>query len=158
IFDGWSLHATLAEIFTLYVTLLNNEIPPNRPEPITTFRDFVQLERKALESPEHEKYWVEKLNDCVLMEFPQWHSPSGNGDIGGQRIRFLEVPIPYELSEDLKRLARRAAVPIKSVLLAAHLKVMSLLSGNADVLTGLTSHGRPEELDGEQARGLFLNT
>ncbi|MCA1614328.1 MAG: AMP-binding protein, partial [Acidobacteria bacterium] len=53
---------------------------------------------------------------------------------------------------------RRAGVPVKSVLLAAHLKVMSLVSGRADVLTGLVSNGRPEEIDGESVRGLFLNT
>ena len=35
---------------------------------------------------------------------------------------------------------------------------MSLFSGQADVLTGLVSHGRPETAGGEKVLGLFLNT
>jgi len=73
-------------------------------------------------------------------------------------VRLRDVPIPVELSEGVKDLARRCAVPIKSVALAAHLKVMSLLSGHRDVLTGAVSNGRPEESGGERAIGLFLNT
>ncbi|TMC18165.1 MAG: amino acid adenylation domain-containing protein, partial [Chloroflexi bacterium] len=70
----------------------------------------------------------------------------------------LPVPISKELSTALKRLARELAIPIKSVLLSAHLRVMSMLSGQGDVLTGLVSHGRPETTDGERVLGLFLNT
>src|SRR6185295_11572580 len=57
----------------------------------------------------------------------------------------------------LQALAREAAVPFKSVLLAVHLKVMSLLAGQSDVVTGLICNGRPEQLEGERLRGLFLN-
>ncbi|MHC5748568.1 MAG: non-ribosomal peptide synthetase, partial [Nostoc sp.] len=43
-------------------------------------------------------------------------------------------------------------------LLAAHMRVLSLLSGKSDVVTGLVSNGRPEETDGERVIGLILNT
>ena len=49
-------------------------------------------------------------------------------------------------------------LPLKSLLLAAHLRVIALLAGERDVLTGLVTHGRLEELDGERSCGLYLNT
>ena len=68
------------------------------------------------------------------------------------------LPISPEQVEELQRLARRAQVPIKSVLLAAHLKVLSLLSGQSDVVTGMQVNGRPEREGGDEAYGLFLHT
>ena len=55
-------------------------------------------------------------------------------------------------------MAKEAGVPLKSVLLAAHLKVMSFYGGRRDVTTSLVSNGRPENVDGEKLVGLFLNT
>ena len=40
------------------------------------------------------------------------------------------IDISPELSFQLKELARTAGVPLKSVLLAAHLRVLSLLTGS----------------------------
>ena len=50
------------------------------------------------------------------------------------------------------------AIPLKSLVLAAHAKVLSLVSGQEDVLTGMCTNGRPEEVGGEKVFGLFLNT
>lgn len=47
---------------------------------------------------------------------------------------------------------------MKSVLLAAHLRVLSFLTGRSDIITGLVVNGRPEQEDGERILGLFLNT
>jgi amino acid adenylation domain-containing protein len=150
------LHANLAEIFDCYFALLNDEPPPDDAPLALSFRDYVQLERKALESEEARQYWDRQLADCTILELPRWSS-NGAGD-GGQRVRRLSVPVSPDVSDGLKQAARSLAVPIKSVLLAVHLKVLSLLSGQTDVMTGLVSNGRPEERDGEQIRGLFLNT
>ncbi|HEX7318159.1 MAG TPA: amino acid adenylation domain-containing protein [Pyrinomonadaceae bacterium] len=156
IIDGWSLHATLAEIFQHYFALLNGEAPPVEPPPSATFRDFVLLERMTVESDEGRRYWNEKLCDCTVTELPRW--PDSYLDRAAPRMRIRQVAITDELSDGLKRLARAAGVPVKSVLLAAHLKAVSLLNGQADVLTGLVMNGRPEVADGEHVRGLFLNT
>ena len=68
------------------------------------------------------------------------------------------MELPEDLPQRLKELARKATVPLKTVLLAAHARALSLLTGQPEVLTGLVSHGRPETIDGEKAAGLFLNT
>jgi non-ribosomal peptide synthetase component F len=54
--------------------------------------------------------------------------------------------------------AQGAGVPLKSVLLAAHMRVLGLMSGQTDVTTGVVTNGRPEEAGGENVLGLFLNT
>ncbi len=51
VWDGWSLHATLAEIFEDYAALRRGVAPPERPALSLRFRDFVALEREAIGSP-----------------------------------------------------------------------------------------------------------
>ena len=51
-----------------------------------------------------------------------------------------------------------ARAHLKVLLLAAHVKVMSVLSGQRDVLTGLVWNGRLEEEDGDRVLGLYLNS
>jgi amino acid adenylation domain-containing protein len=156
--DGWSLHTTLAEIFENYFKLVKGEeLEERAPEPVK-YRDFVAMEREALASQEQHNYWQNKLYGNTFTNMPRWPSSMRDHGSNGARVRFREVPIPVGLSEGVKDLARRCAVPVKSVALAAHLKVMSLLSGHRDVLTGAVSNGRPEEIGGERTIGLFLNT
>ena len=168
--DGWSLHTMLTEIFSYYLAKLKGDDAPEWEELNINYRDFVQLEREALESKECADYWEQKLEDCKITQLPRWNvltensaSGNGNGATNGKaatsaRVRFQPVEIAREVSEALKDVARSTATPLKSVLLAAHLKVMSLVSGETDVLTGVASNGRLEESGGERVVGLFLNT
>ncbi len=63
-----------------------------------------------------------------------------------------------ELTPRLRELARTCGVPFKSVVLAAHLKVISMVTGSSDLLVGITANGRLEEADGTDVCGLFVNT
>ncbi|MEH2173669.1 amino acid adenylation domain-containing protein [Nostoc sp.] len=156
ILDGWSLTSTLAEIFKSYSVLLNNKTLPIEPPPTVSFRDFVLQERIALKSEACQRYWTQKLSECTLLSLP--HFPDSSTTHSCPHISDWNVSISTEVFEKLKQVAQVAAVPLKSVLLAGHLKVMSLISAKTDILTGLVSNGRSEEVDGEQVRGLFLNT
>ncbi len=62
------------------------------------------------------------------------------------------------MRDGLEALARAASVPLKSVLLAAHCKVVALWSGRSEGITGLLSNGRPEVAGGDEVLGIFLNT
>ena len=55
-------------------------------------------------------------------------------------------------------LARGRGVSLRSVLLAAHVKALSVMTGQREVMTGLVLNGRPERAGGDQLLGLFLNT
>ncbi|WP_234019745.1 amino acid adenylation domain-containing protein [Streptomyces sp. CNS654] len=52
-----------------------------------------------------------------------------------------ECRVPVETAQGLTDLAERLRVPIESVLLAAHAKVVAALSGERDVLTGYAAPG-----------------
>ncbi|HKV12832.1 MAG TPA: amino acid adenylation domain-containing protein, partial [Thermoanaerobaculia bacterium] len=153
IIDGWSDATMITEIAVSYQFLRRGEPHPFEA-PATRHREFVALERRALESPETRSYWRGKLADLPAAELPHL-APLEARERGAV---WHTVPVSQELSDGLKRLSRAAAVPIKNVLMAGHLRVLALLGGQSDVLTCVTSSGRPETADGERVLGLFLNS
>src|SRR5262249_13197483 len=158
ILDGWSVASLLTELFQHYYYQLGKISDKDNRRQTAPFRDFVGLERTTIESEEAKQYWKERLSDITITKLPVWHNAQTDRDNYSHQAQVAEVTISQEVSNGLKRLARMAAVPIKTVLLAAHLRVMSLLSGQTDVVTGLVSNGRLEAAGGERTLGLFLNT
>ncbi|NET90321.1 MAG: amino acid adenylation domain-containing protein [Kamptonema sp. SIO1D9] len=156
ILDGWSIASLLTELFQHYFSLLNQESYAIPSLPATKFRDFVSYEQQILQSTEHRQYWLEKLSEPTITRLPRLAKPSPEVELPQHQIQ--EVSLSPEVSEGLKRLARKAGVPLKSVLLAAHLRVLSFLSDRADIIAGLVTHSRPEQIDAERVLGLFLNT
>lgn len=154
ILDGWSVASMLAELFQHYFFLLGKEIAPIPPQPEVGFRDFVALQQQALRSEECKQFWIHKFSGSSKTRIPRYLSNSTTS----LEIRLHEISVSSEISEGLKRLAQSAKVPLKSVLLAAHLRSISLLCDQSDVLTGISSNGRPETTDGDRILGLFLNT
>ncbi len=150
ILDGWSVAALLAELFGLYFAADAGQAPA--APPASTFRDFVALEQEALASPEARRFWAEVLEDAEPTVPPSL-APAGES---GARAQGVELPA--ELVDGLGRVARRAGATLKSVLLAAHLRVMGAAAGADDVTVGIVANGRPEGGDGERVLGLFLNT
>lgn len=154
ILDGWSDASMLTEIAQTYLHELRGETF-DPPAPETQYRDFVQLELQAIDSQEHRRFWQDRMEDSEFIRIPRWRPTP----IGRERgIGFCLVEISDDLSNALKRLALSAAVPIKNVLLAAHMRALAMLSGKTDVTTLLTSVGRPETRDGDRVFGLFLNS
>ena len=155
ILDGWSAASLLTELFSRYLALLEDPASPGEAPLTVSFRDFVALEQAALASEDGRQYWKKQLSDVTIHRLPRLPEPRPSG---AALVKVSEVIIPAEVSDGLKKLARAASVPVKSVLLAAHMKVMSLLAGTTDAVSGLVFNGRPEETDGDRALGLFLNT
>jgi amino acid adenylation domain-containing protein len=159
IVDGWSFAVMLAELLALYQDGLagGERLPP--PPPAGLFRDFVALERQAMESEESRRFWRETLAGRSLLEVPRWPGgpPAPPGPLP-PRLQEISWPLPAAAVAALGRLAAASGAPLKTLLLAAHLRVLALLGGSCDVLTGLVANGRPEEEGGERAVGLFLNT
>ncbi|WP_344951652.1 amino acid adenylation domain-containing protein, partial [Sphaerisporangium flaviroseum] len=169
ILDGWSLASTVAEINDLYRSLLDGGDPPSSPVR-SLYRDFIAAERAASRSESTERFWLEWLAEPPDGRLPRRRGDTtapriGDGVAGerhyrdeSQRHGSLTTVLPKDLLRRLDRFAKRCGVPFKSVMLAAHLRVLSLVTGSSDVLMGLTANGRPEEADGADVRGLFLNT
>ncbi|HEX4122820.1 MAG TPA: amino acid adenylation domain-containing protein, partial [Verrucomicrobiae bacterium] len=153
--DGWSLAAVLTEIFQDYAALQSGKEQGILP-PRATYRDFVALEKRALAEEQTRRYWSGLLADASLQTLPRWPRVFCTG--GHEQKRGPEIILDKKIVDGLKAVGRLAGVPLKSVLLAAHQRVMSLLYGQTDVTSGLLCNGRPEDVDGEKVIGLFLNT
>ncbi|HEV2147847.1 MAG TPA: amino acid adenylation domain-containing protein [Longimicrobiaceae bacterium] len=158
VLDGWSVSSLLSELFRHYLALARGE-EVETAGPGVRFREFIALERETLASEASRAYWSGELDGCTPGRIPRRTEPrDGGGAPEAGRIGIRPVPVDAALSTGLKELARRLDVSLKSVLLAAHLRVMGLLHGDLDVVTGVVTHGRPERAGGEQVAGLFLNT
>ena len=156
IVDGWSITSTCAELFKTQLQLLQDPNVPPEPAPASLFRDYVYQERQALASRECEDYWAARLVDAVPLSLP--YLKSVDEKVIGPKMQVVAVPITSELAASLRSVATELSVSLKSVFLAVHFKVLAVLSGASDVITGFNIHGRVETSGGEEARGLFLNT
>jgi len=145
ILDGWSVASLFTELLTGY---LSGSL---EPPPRSRYRTFVELEREAKGDPEARRFWAELAGSaarCCLAG-----PPSGaDADI---EVALHDVPAP--VAEGVLRAASRVGVPVKTVLLAAHLHVLGHLAGQRRATGGVVVHGRPEELDADRVLGLFLN-
>jgi amino acid adenylation domain-containing protein len=155
-FDGWSVASFFTELFEHYFTLLNGKPVPAEPPLLASYRDFVWLEREALQAEECQSYWTTTLAGARASRLIR--KPFTRSDADAREVMRVQAQVSPEVSDGLKKLAQSIEVPLKSVLLAAHMKVLSLLTAQSDVLTGLLINGRPEEADGERILGAFLNT
>jgi amino acid adenylation domain-containing protein len=163
--DGWSVGLLLTELFSRYLALLAAARPglwlPAGPPPpddrplASSFRDYVGLEREALASDACRRFWERRLDGGGSSRLPR-------GQVAARSrpqpaVGHLEAAVPEAVSRGLAAAARSGGVPLKELLLAAHLKVVSCLTGDDDVITGLLTHGRPETADGDRVIGGFLN-
>ncbi|MBD1908662.1 non-ribosomal peptide synthetase [Funiculus sociatus GB2-A5] len=151
ILDGWSVALLLTELFEQYFFLLGKEIAPPLPNEAIAFRNFVALQKNALRSEECKRYWIQKLSDSTKTTLPRTSVSQTNTEA----VRVLEIPVSAEISQKLKQLTQVAAVPLKSVLVAAHLRAIATLSGQSDILTILSANGRPDS-GSDRSLGLFL--
>src|SRR5258707_11379212 len=103
------------------------------------------------------KFWRGVLLAGGFTAVPQWTLDPVAG-VGEHEAR-----IPDELVAALRRLANDLAVPLSSVLLAAHAKVLGALSGEREVSTGYAVEGSSPlpcrmTIEPRSWRGVLLQT
>ena len=153
--DGWSVASLQTELLEDYLGRLKGQ-GVKRAAPRAQFRDYIAQEQRSLSSRDSERYWKDQLSEASV-----WHVPaeaSLQGKRRGQRSEQYTKILEGRLSTGLLRKAQELGVHPKVLLLTAHVKVMSALSGQRDVLTGLVWNGRLEEEDGDRVLGLYLNS
>ncbi|MFI9722934.1 amino acid adenylation domain-containing protein [Streptomyces sp. NPDC052396] len=156
IVDGWSEALMITELFSHYFSVIYDEPITVKP-PTAGMRDAVALELEALKDRRNYEFWDSYLADATLMRLPR-PGAGPRADKGERDITRIAVPVSAALSDGLKRVAAAHAVPLKTVLMAAHMTVMSLYGGHEDTLTYTVTNGRPETADGSTAIGLFVNS
>ncbi len=155
ILDGWSLNTFLAELFAEYFARIRG-VTLAVASPSLMYRDFILIERRVINSEEARTHWEKTLRGRTVTMLE--HTLSGRAWLETRSGWDVDRTIPSEIGDALRELARVMGVPLRSVLLAAHLRVLALLTGQQDVMTGVVTNVRPEEADGERVLGLFLNT
>ncbi len=148
--DGWSVAVLLTELLQ---RMAGAAADPSSLA--ATPADHAGLELAALASEETRGFWRAVLDGAPSHRLPRW--PGARRRPEEPPVRRAEVDLPPGTAGRLADIARTAGVPLKSLLLAVHLKLLAGLTGESEVLTGLLSSGRPELPDGERILGLFLN-
>ncbi|MGZ3460746.1 MAG: condensation domain-containing protein, partial [Archangium sp.] len=154
ILDGWSFASLLSELFPRYLAVLQGTAAPVEPL-AAAYREIGALARQALDSAETQSYWRERLAEVSRARAK---ATRRTGAHATGPLLFREFPLAGQVAQGLRSLAHQAVVPLKSVLLAAHLRVRGVLEGASEVVTGFVVNGRPEVSDGERVLGLFLNS
>ena len=149
ILDGWSVASLTNEFTRVYEAQLRDEAVQLEALP-TSFREYIALERAASEDEQQRAFWLQQLQEAALVRLPRSAQ-------GGRGIERVEVSMEA-LGQRLKRLAAQLEVPVRTLLLVGHLRALSALSGQRDVISGVVLNGRAEVEAGEAVLGLFLNT
>jgi amino acid adenylation domain-containing protein len=155
ILDGWSVASLQTELFREYLRMLESGPRSLDLKPLSvTPRATLVLERHAVGSPAHHSFWSEYLEGYSQTTLPPWDGECDGTTDHANRHADIDATTHARLRE----LATQLKVPMRTILLCAHMRALSMLSGSEDITTGLVSNVRPEEDDGEKVLGLFLNT
>ena len=110
----------------------------------------------SLADAEAKEYFAAMLEDAPAQQLPRAQDRRRCRTVASAQTRCCRGFTP--LSGRLIELARQLGVPAQSVLLAAHFKVLSTMSGQTRAVTCITHNGRPESAGGERSLGLYLNS
>jgi amino acid adenylation domain-containing protein len=156
ILDGWSVANLMRELVQDYVFRLGFDVPPIDTEvhSATVLAEHARLVSEAVNDPAAKDFWWRALAGSHATTL------ASDGTDAAAVVGDPEVTIPIArwLQDAAGRCATSHGLPVKSLLLAAHCLTLQELAGDADVTTGLVTHGRPGRPRAEVAAGLFLNT
>ncbi len=155
IIEGWSYHSQLMELLHAYRRLRDGRAPePAPPRPAVRYADFIAAEQRSLACAEDRDYWHRLVN-----RYDAFRVPAGwAGDRAAPRRRYrIDVPL-HDVEPGLRALAAATGVPYKSVLHAAHSKVLGLLTPRRAFRGGMVIDARPEVLGTDRVSGMYLNS
>ncbi|MEV6237842.1 amino acid adenylation domain-containing protein [Lentzea sp. NPDC051838] len=151
ILDGWSVATLVEEFCRIHTAVLAGGELTVTPA-VALQKRYAELEAAAQADEAQADFWRHELADSQIPEIPRLaHGGDAEVVVRGREI----TP---DLMEALRKQAAAWSVPLKSVFVAAHLRVLGLVANQRDVVTGFVTNGRPEVDGAEQALGMFLNT
>ncbi|MBW4540229.1 MAG: amino acid adenylation domain-containing protein [Myxacorys chilensis ATA2-1-KO14] len=148
VIDGWSDVTMLRELLEDYCALVRDEKLPECTPLLRGGALFVQMEQLALASKSSCNYWLGKLANRKQRP------------VASARSATLTIPveIPANVSRALVNLAKTWRLPVKTLLLAAHMKVLAQVTGETEPVTAVVTGVRPELPNAHRMLGLFINT
>ena len=146
--DGWSNARFATELFEQYHAVRNNGLPMLLPSLEGSQHGAVRAELEALASDEPRAYFRAHLQGMKSEAALERQSSNGV-----ETTEALEV----ELVAALRERAAQLGVPLRSLLLAVHLRALGLVTQSRDCICGVVHTTRPQGADADQVLGLFLN-
>ncbi|MBF6331099.1 amino acid adenylation domain-containing protein [Nocardia transvalensis] len=156
ILDGWSVAMLVSQLLGDYLNETGHTVDRAiEIETLPTHADFVRAEQEALASDRIRRFWLEELHDSRATTLDGSEPTTIDG--GGAHLS-RTVAVPHVVTEAVGELAAAERMPISTVLFAAHVLTLRLITGSSQITTGQVTHNRPARLGAELAAGLFLNT
>nr|WP_272919266.1 condensation domain-containing protein [Streptomyces sp. SID8352] len=151
ILDGWSLALLLDELLHRYTAHVQGRPIPAAPYPPNT-PWHAAPERPTASGPDDRSFWAGQLARIQTGPLP---AAPGHDHVGPGSVASSFTLDPARV-RTLRDLAHRLAVPMKSLFVAAHMRVMATLSNQHQATAGLAFHHRIENDEGARAIGMFL--
>jgi len=157
ILDGWSAFVILDEVLEAYNALLLGF-----EKPIKSAVEFKQYIRwlSQQDTSQAEEFWRNYLNDFTSpTELKFVELPTFKSDINDQDYNIIRIELESRLVEKLREFAKTSRLTLNTLFQGAWGLLLSIYSGENDVVFGSTVSGRPVDLPGAESMvGLFINT
>lgn len=150
IVDGWCTNLVIREVQQAYLAICANRTPANSHRP--PFRNFIEwLGNRELK--ESEAYWQHCLNGYDTMaRLPR---PFSCNSGVSQQTEHLSI----EQTESLKSLAAKSRLTLNSLCQAVWALTLQRYTGSNDLVFGVTSAGRPDDLaNANDIVGVFITS
>nr|WSZ19204.1 amino acid adenylation domain-containing protein [Streptomyces canus] len=154
--DDWSAALLAKEVGELYAAAVEGRAPV-LPELPVQYADFAVWERDRLRGDLLNRqlaYWRDRLAGLEPLELPTDRKRPPQRTGAGATVEFA---VPAEVTEGLRRLARRTGVTPFMAVLAVFQLHLAKYSGQDDVAIGVPAAGR-NRTETEGLIGFFLNT
>ncbi|QJY45730.1 non-ribosomal peptide synthetase [Pseudonocardia broussonetiae] len=142
--DGMSVATFLTELLDRYLGL-------SVPEAVVdVWPTFLRQEQVAL--TRSAQAWRELLQGA-----PDTSIPGLAAEADPAAVSSIDVHFPTEIANALDTVNRQTGLPTKALLLAAHTRVLAVLSHQREVVTAVLNSERPATPGGVDGVGMFIN-
>ncbi|WP_410599258.1 amino acid adenylation domain-containing protein [Amycolatopsis sp. lyj-90] len=146
--DGWSGPLLGRDLFALYAAAGDPAVLPR----VRPYRDYLAW-LNAQDKAAARAAWRAALSD---VDGPTLLAPNTSGSVVPEQ---LDHSLSTEDTERLVAFARARGITLNTLVQAGWGLVLGRATGRADVVFGVTVHGRPADLPGaHEMVGLFINT
>lgn len=153
--DGWSENSFVSEFANLCANPDVMELKA-LPPLASTFKDYTAIQIGREVSGKAVDFWKNYLAGYTRNKLP--FNLSGkkiSDELGMVKIQRSFKP---EVSKAIERLKEEYQFTSKTICLSAYAYLMSIISSEKDVVSGVVSNDRPEIEDADKILGCFLNT
>ena len=123
ILDGWSVATLMTQLLKRYAQYLQGEPISVLKSADITYKDFILREQSAIANNKMRDFWQQKLSGMEISRVPRLKQVAIEQQLQ-RNVQRLTVNINDNLVKSLGELANDAGVPLKTVLLTIHLRVL----------------------------------